>query len=112
MGVAVIDIGSGSVRMLMDGKKQTVMTKLGEGLNAAGRLSEEAMARTIPVIGGFVGEAERSGHTVYVFATEAVRAAENRRGFATFRITSGDKSINSRLQNTARPCYDGMDICA
>ena len=44
MGVAVIDIGSGSVRMLMDGKKQTVMTKLGEGLNAAGRLSEEAMA--------------------------------------------------------------------
>ena len=81
MGVAVIDIGSGSVRMLMDGKKLTVMTKLGEGLNAAGRLSEEAMARTIPVIGGFVGEAERSGHTVYVFATEAVRAAENRAEF-------------------------------
>ena len=80
MNTAVIDIGSGSVRMLLNGRKQTIMTKLGEGLNATGRLCEAAMKRTIAVIKKFVGEAA-GADKVYVFATEAVRAAENRADF-------------------------------
>lgn len=76
MGTAVIDIGSGSVRMLYDGVKRTVMTKLGEGLNATGMLGDEAMDRTIAAISAFVKAAEGCGG-IYAFATEAVRAASN-----------------------------------
>lgn len=81
MTEAVIDVGSGSVRLLLKGHKKTVMTKLGEGLSATGRLCEEAMERTISVIKSFVDEARRSSERIYLFATEAVRAASNRADF-------------------------------
>lgn len=80
MSTAVIDVGSGSVRMLLDGKKQTIMTKLGEGLSATGRLCKAAIERTIAVVKDYVRQA-RGADKVYVFATEAVRAAENRTEF-------------------------------
>lgn len=81
MSIAVIDVGSGSVRMLLGGKKTTIMTKLGEGLNASGRLGEEPVRRTVSVIKNFVSEAKEAGAEIYVFATEAVRAAENSADF-------------------------------
>lgn len=77
MSIAVIDVGSGSVRMLLDGKKITIMTKLGEGLNASGRLGAEPVRRTIKTIKKFVEEASAAKAEVFAFATEAVRAAEN-----------------------------------
>ncbi len=81
MKAAVIDIGSGSVRLLLGGKKTTVMTKLGEGLNATGKLSEAAMKRTVLTVKDFVMTARMAGAEVYAFATEAVRAASNRSEF-------------------------------
>ena len=81
MSIAVIDVGSGSVRMLLEGKKTTIMTKLGEGLNASGRLGEEPVKRTVDVIKKFAEEARTVGAQINVFATEAVRAAENSADF-------------------------------
>ena len=81
MNAAVIDIGSGSVRLLLGGIKTTIMTKLGEGLNSSGMLSDAAMDRTVSTMRDFVGTARLAGATIYAFATEAVRAAANRAEF-------------------------------
>ncbi|MBQ7227077.1 MAG: hypothetical protein IJX05_01600 [Clostridia bacterium] len=81
MSSAVIDIGSGSVRLLLGGKKTTVMTKLGEGLNAEGVLSETAIIRTVSAIKDLAMTARLAGAEVHAFATEAVRVASNRGEF-------------------------------
>ena len=47
-GIAVIDIGSNSIRFLgKDPDKQLVTTRLAEGLVSTGMLSEAAMARSV-----------------------------------------------------------------
>lgn len=80
---AVIDIGSNSVRlMLTEGlpveKKHTLSTRLAEGLSLTGRLSDEAMARTQAAVCDFVKTADaRKAENVFIFGTEAMRAAEN-----------------------------------
>lgn len=81
MNAAIIDIGSGSVRLLLGGKKITIMTKLGEGLNATGVLASAAMDRTVATIRDFASAARMAGASVHAFATEAVRAAANRAEF-------------------------------
>ncbi len=81
MSAAVIDIGSGSVRLLLGGVKTTVMTKLGEGLNASGTLSPAAISRTVAAIKDFAQTASLAGAKIFAFATEAVRAASNRAEF-------------------------------
>lgn len=81
MKSAVIDIGSGSVRLLLDGQKTTKMTKLGEGLNSTGILAPQAMDRTILVVKEFVELSKARTKDIYAFATEAVRAAQNRGEF-------------------------------
>ena len=83
---AVIDIGSNSVRLMLDSqvdglnRKQLITTRLGEGGN---RLTDASMARTLAAIDELYAQAVAAGaaHT-YVFATEAVRSAENGRDFA------------------------------
>lgn len=83
MKIAVIDIGSNSVRLMMwaDGKtlyKKMKTTRLGEGLNFAPKLSDEPCARTAQAVAEFVEEAKNGGaESVYAFATAAVRSAEN-----------------------------------
>lgn len=83
MKIAAIDIGSNSVRLMMwaDGKtlyKKMLTTRLGEGLNLAPRLSEDACKRTAEAVAQFVAEAEADGaDKVYAFATAAVRSSEN-----------------------------------
>ncbi len=83
MKIAAIDIGSNSVRLMMwaDGKtlyKRMKTTRLGEGLNFAPRLSDEACARTAQAVAEFVATAKEDGaDKVYAFATAAVRSAEN-----------------------------------
>lgn len=87
MKIAVIDIGSNSVRCLISklGKKpkalakKTITTKLGEGLSINGKLKQENINQTIEVVLNFRKIAlEQGAKKVYVFATEAVRKAENR----------------------------------
>lgn len=79
---AAIDVGSNSVRMLFQGKKTVEITALSEGLMTSGRLKREAAERTADAIFRLKREAEQNGaEDVFVFATEAVRAAENRSDF-------------------------------
>lgn len=86
---AVIDIGSNSVRLMLDKKrhglniKETVTTRLGQGLAHSRRLSEADMLRTVSAVKELyeLSKAEDADE-VYVFATEAVRAAQNGRAFA------------------------------
>lgn len=85
---AVIDIGSNSVRLMIEreqqglNEKQTATTRLGEALYATHKLSEASMRRSIDSIAAFYAQAKAAGCTeVYAFATEAIRAAENGSAF-------------------------------
>ncbi|MFA6044661.1 MAG: CHAD domain-containing protein [Phycisphaerales bacterium] len=90
--LAVIDIGSNSIRLLavelVDAQTWTVlaeeraMTRLAQGMAANHELSSEAMARSVEAIGRFKLQAERLGvQGVRAFATAAVREAGNKRDF-------------------------------
>lgn len=78
-----IDIGSNSVRLMLYENGKTVdkfvtVTKLSEGLFATGRLSSEAITRTVDAMAKYKKEAEKRGVSkLYAFATAAVRQAEN-----------------------------------
>ncbi len=84
---AVIDIGSNSVRLMLvaDGKtlyKTLQTTRLGEGLAAAPVLLPQAIERTAQAVAALRERALADGaEKVYVFATAAVRSAENREIF-------------------------------
>ncbi len=87
MKIAVIDIGSNSVRLMMwaDGKtlyKRLLTTRLGEGLSSSPCLNETAMDRTAEAIAAFKEQALTDGaDNVYAFATAAVRSAANGKVF-------------------------------
>lgn len=84
---AIIDIGSTSVRLaLLDptrevNPKKVLTTKLAEGMLSDGKLTEEAMARTVDAVAAFCREAESFGREPDIFATEAVRSAANKDRF-------------------------------
>ncbi len=83
MKIAVIDVGSNSVRlgMIADGKtlyKSIKTTRLGEGLSFSGAIKREAMERSAQAVAFFVERAKSEGaEKTYVFATAAVRSAIN-----------------------------------
>ena len=88
MRVSTIDVGTNTVRLLVADvvgretwkvvdARQTV-TRLGEGLAAAGALGEAPMTRTLAVLSDYVARAERLAATrVRLVATSAVREATN-----------------------------------
>lgn len=86
MKTAVIDIGSNSVRLMLNSNgvtlsKKVVVTRLSGGM-CDGLLQEEAMERTARAIETLLKEAEERGvKQTYLFATEAVRSAVNRETF-------------------------------
>lgn len=77
--IAVIDIGSNSVRLFLDrglpvNPKKLNTTQLSEGLATLGRLNRDAMVRTADAVADFFDLAKRAGaKKVYVFGTEAMR---------------------------------------
>ncbi len=90
--LAVIDIGSNSIRLLAvevaDERtwkaiaEERAMTRLAQGMGRAGLLSAEAMARSVEAVGRFKTIAENLGvTTVRAYATAAVRDADNRNDF-------------------------------
>lgn len=82
---AVIDIGSSSVRLMLEGVKlkDARTTRLSEGLSNTGSLGEGAMSRTVHEIVALCNKARDNGATeIFCFATEAVRAADNGTEFA------------------------------
>jgi exopolyphosphatase/guanosine-5'-triphosphate,3'-diphosphate pyrophosphatase len=85
--VAVVDVGTNSTRLLVadvrDGaveelERTTTVTRLGEGVDAAGRLGEEPMARTLRVIDGYAERMrELDADAAVAVLTSAVRDAAN-----------------------------------
>ena len=85
--IAVIDIGSNSVRLMLmaDGKvlyKRLHTTRLGEGLAASSCLKTEAIERTAKAVCDFYHQAQAENvDNIAAFATAAVRSAENGQAF-------------------------------
>jgi exopolyphosphatase/guanosine-5'-triphosphate,3'-diphosphate pyrophosphatase len=108
--VAAIDIGTNSTRLLVadvegthidDLLRRSVVTRLGEGVDAGRRLRPEPMERTLAVVRAYAGELEELGaERTLAVATSAARDATNGAaflggigaalGFAT-RLLSGDE---------------------
>jgi exopolyphosphatase/guanosine-5'-triphosphate,3'-diphosphate pyrophosphatase len=93
MHVAVVDIGTNSTRLLLadvdDGRvgevleRRTEITRLGAGVDADGRLSEEAMERVYAVLDDYGALIKRHGADKAVAVlTSAVRDAANGKEFA------------------------------
>jgi exopolyphosphatase / guanosine-5'-triphosphate,3'-diphosphate pyrophosphatase len=86
--VAAVDMGTNSIRLLVmesiDGglrevARDMVITRLGQGVDATGRLSSEALARTMSVLARYARRARSLGaERVRVGATSAVRDAAAR----------------------------------
>ncbi len=85
--VAVVDLGTNSTRLLVadvtDGTvaevaRRTTVTRLGQGVDATGRLAEEAMERVRHALAGYRQEIDALGAgRVVAVATSAMRDAEN-----------------------------------
>jgi exopolyphosphatase / guanosine-5'-triphosphate,3'-diphosphate pyrophosphatase len=94
MRVAVVDIGTNSSRLLVadleDGRvvrqltKHSEVTRLGEGVDATGRLGDEPMERVFGVLEAYRDEADELGAELRVgVLTSAVRDATNGDEFTT-----------------------------
>lgn len=85
--IAVVDLGTNSTRLLVaegaDGRvveleRCTIVTRLGQGVEATGRLAEEAIARVNEALGAYREVIDRlDARTVIAVATSAMRDAEN-----------------------------------
>ena len=87
MSYAAIDCGTNSTRLLVHDGYRTVerlmrITRLGQGVDASGRLAPEAIERTLEVLREYRGVIERHGVTkTRMTATSAARDAVNRDDF-------------------------------
>jgi exopolyphosphatase / guanosine-5'-triphosphate,3'-diphosphate pyrophosphatase len=90
--VAVVDIGTNSTRLLVadvsggsvtELQRESIVTRLGEGVDATGALGDEPKARVFAALDQYAEAIERHGADVRrVVLTSAVRDASNGREFA------------------------------
>lgn len=129
--VAVIDIGSNTIRSLVAGTSsdgsyrilddERDVTRLASGLNRNGRLSAAAITRAVKALGRMSEILEARGVTrAAVVATSAIRNAANRRQFVSqvqretglhVRVISGSEEAQLAFESAAlsfdlqdRPC--------
>lgn len=118
MQYAVIDIGSNSIRFMIQGKpdKLVITTRLAEGLAQTQRLRETNMNASISVIKALVNNATHMGLKPVAYATSAVRDAENKEAFIkrindscnlTVDVLSGEREANYAF-NAAAKYDDGL----
>lgn len=126
---AAIDIGTNSVRLLIaeisDGRiektyKQVLTTRLGQGLNNTGMLSETAVNKTIDAIDVLAKKAISMGaQSILAIATSAVRDAINGQQFirqvqntgVSVRVLSGKQEAElGFLGATAQMSYAATEI--
>ena len=84
--IAIIDIGSNSVRLLLTNgvffNKKLITTRLAENKSQLNELNLNSVLRTVDAITQFQTLAKEQGVTkIYAFATEAVRSSKNRSEF-------------------------------
>lgn len=107
--IAVIDIGSNSVRLMLANaengqvkslSKTLCTTRLAKGIDATRRLAQDRMEDTVHAIDGYRKIAEEKQIPVIAYATSAVRDAENRDDFLSLvsektgirvRVLSGEE---------------------
>jgi exopolyphosphatase / guanosine-5'-triphosphate,3'-diphosphate pyrophosphatase len=87
MRVAVVDQGTNTTRLLVAGvvdgtvaeiERRTIITKLGQGVDATGRLADEAMDRVREALAGYREVIDRCGaDRIVAVATSAMRDADN-----------------------------------
>jgi hypothetical protein len=128
--VAAVDVGTNSVRLLVaqpaakddvplvDLARDTVITRLGQGVDEHGRLDDEALERTLDVLGRFGRKARALGAArIRVGATSAVRDAENRDDLAEgireatsteMEVIAGEREAGLSFQGATR----GLDRAA
>ncbi len=85
--VAVVDLGTNSTRLLVaevsDGQvteleRHSTVTRLGQGVEATGRLADEAIARVSDALGAYREVIDRlKAQSIVAVATSAMRDAEN-----------------------------------
>jgi exopolyphosphatase / guanosine-5'-triphosphate,3'-diphosphate pyrophosphatase len=85
--IGVVDVGTNSTRLLVaeveqgaphELERRSIVTRLGEGVDETGRLSDDAMARVAEALGGYREVIDRLGASkVVAVATSAMRDAEN-----------------------------------
>jgi exopolyphosphatase/guanosine-5'-triphosphate,3'-diphosphate pyrophosphatase len=128
--VAVVDCGTNSFRLLVadvdpeagtltDVDRRTEIVRIGEGVDATGRIADDALERTLRVARFYAAVvAEAGAERVAVVATSALRDAANRETFANGirealsvdpRIVSGDDEARLAFIGAVRamPGYDG-----
>ncbi|MHB1314020.1 MAG: Ppx/GppA phosphatase family protein [Christensenellales bacterium] len=97
--LAVIDIGSNSIRLMLPPKtnglyhKELIMTRLGQHMKD-GVLVPDAIQRTVEAIVFFVHKAESLGFEPIAFATSAVREAKNKEEFLYAVKTASELEVN------------------
>jgi exopolyphosphatase / guanosine-5'-triphosphate,3'-diphosphate pyrophosphatase len=91
--VAAVDCGTNSLRLLIadvdhragtltDVDRRMEIVRLGQGVDATGRISAESLARTLRVLAGYSGAIARAGAVaVRMVATSAIRDAANAADF-------------------------------
>ena len=88
-------INTSNANISSDVDQRQTVTRLGEGLAAAGALGEAPMARTLAVVGDYVTRAERLAATrVRVVATSAVREAANGGAF----VAAVERATGQRIE--------------
>ena len=131
MRVAVVDIGTNSTRLLIadvdedravtDLHRESIVTRLGEGVDAGGRLGEAPMQRVFDVLARYRAAIEEHGATrTIAVLTSAVRDATNGADFTTqvrerfgldARTIDGDEEATLTFTGaTSERPHDGTEI--